>query len=531
MNASVRSLSGNRSIHGIVIGLGILAVTWELATWIVAGQDKLLFFAGIGIAVVAATVHIFNNWRSGFYIFVAWLMFEDLARKFLGNNMIIFFAKDFLVAVIYIACLIAKRRRQFDTIRFPFWLPLSVFFWLSVVQVLNPNSQSIFYGFLGLKLYFYYVPLMFIAYALVRTPEDLHRFMMFSVALAVVISAIGLYQETVNIHFLSPSNLAPELKDLGELTRVAPSTHELIHVPTGVFVSAGRFAQFLIVMWIVAMGELGYTFLSRRPGSKYAVLALGMVTACTMLCGTRHAIIFTAIGVLAMSAAFLWGAPWRWGQGHRLSKAIRRTFLVGAVSLLLLMEFSPSIFGANWDFFSETMNPMDPTSQFHGRVVEYPWVNLMKAFENPNWVLGNGTGTASLGMQYVAKALGVPTSNAGGVENGFGTLIVEMGILGPILWLAWSCAMLYFQWEIVRKMRETVYFPIAFAIFWYNFLMLIPLTYLTIEPYQNFVTNAYLWILTGIIFRLPQLAQMPQPVPISKRSRMALRFGMVSGSQ
>lgn len=513
----------------MVLVLGILVVTWELATWIVAGQDKLLILTGLAIALFAVTTYILNNWRSGFYIFIVWLMFEDLIRKFLGNNMLIFFAKDFLVAVIYLACFIAKRRRQFESFRPPFWLPMSLFFWLLVVQVFNPGSTSIFYGILGLKLYVYYLPLMFVSYALVRSPEDLNRFLRLSVALAAVISAIGLWQATVSVNFLSPASLAPELQELGRLTRVSPLTHQLIHAPTGVFVSMGRFGEFLILMWVVTMGALGYALLSRKAGARYSILALGLITASTMLCGERHAIIFMAFSMLTMSAAFLWGAPWGWGQGHRLSKAIRRAFLVGAASLLLLMEFSPTILGAHWAFFSETMDPTSSASEFHSRVVEYPWVNLEKAFAHPNWILGYGTGTASMGTQYVAKVLGAPPTTSGGVENGFGTLFIELGILGPLLWLAWTGTMLYFQWEIVRKLRQTVYFPIAFAIFWYSFLILIPLTYLTISPFQNFVNNSYLWIMTGIIFRLPQLAKMSEPVPMPKRAQLATHRTMPVG--
>src|SRR5208282_4312828 len=104
--------------------------------------------------------------------------------------------------------------------------------------------------------------------------------------------------------------LAPELQELGHLTRVTPLTHQLIHAPTGVFVSAGRFAEFLILMWIVAMGQLGYSLLTRSPHTKYAILALGLITGCTILSGVRHAIVFNAISALTMSAAFLWGAPW-----------------------------------------------------------------------------------------------------------------------------------------------------------------------------------------------------------------------------
>ena len=169
-------------------------------------EDSLLL-AGVGIGVLAATVYIFNDWHSGFYVFIVWLMFEDLARKFLGNNMAITFGKDFLVAVIYVSCLLARRRRQFESFRPPFWLSLSLFFWLAVVQVFNSRSPSLLYGLLGLKQYFYYLPLMFVAYALIRSPEKLNRFLKLSVALATVISLIGLWQETMDVDFFEPFKL------------------------------------------------------------------------------------------------------------------------------------------------------------------------------------------------------------------------------------------------------------------------------------------------------------------------------------
>jgi hypothetical protein len=64
----------------------------------------------------------------------------------------------------------------------------------------------------------------------------------------------------------------------------------------------------------------------------------------------------------------------------------------------------------------------------------------------------------------------------------------------------------------VLKLRQSIYFPVALAIFWYAFLLLIPFTYQGIVYYQNYVMNAYFWFLVGILFRLPVLAQKEQPV-------------------
>ena len=78
------------------VSLLLLAIwlAWEIGLRI-ASQDLTaiayvaLCFVGIGVAVT-----VLRNWRLGFYFFLVWLLFEDLVRKYLGNNMAIYFAKD-----------------------------------------------------------------------------------------------------------------------------------------------------------------------------------------------------------------------------------------------------------------------------------------------------------------------------------------------------------------------------------------------------------------------------------------------------
>jgi hypothetical protein len=500
------------------MGLGILALTWELCVWIYAGNDHVLILIGLVLAVTGITVYILNDWRSGFYVFLGWLLLEDLPRKFLGNNMTIYFAKDFLVGMTYVSWLMARRRRQFETFRPSFWVPLMLFFWLALIQVFNLWSPSLLYGALGMKLYFYYVPLMFVSYDLMRTPEDLNRFLTFSAVFGIVISSVGVIQSTIDINFLNPEKLAPELMALGNLKRISPITHRLVEAPTGVFVSAGRFGWYLIVVWILAVVTLSYFLLARRRGSFYAWLAIGTITAAVMLCGVRQAVIFVVGSALIMTAGFLWGAPLRQRQGRRLARALRYALVAAGAGLILLLQLSPQTFGANWAYFSETMSPYSTRSEIQSRIIQYPLSNLEMAFEHPRWLTGYGTGTNSLGVQYVGAVLHTPGLQVG-VENGMGNLIIEMGILGPILWTVWVFALLLASWRVVRQLRQSVYFPVAFGIFWYAFLLLVVMAFLTMDAYENFVSNAYLWMLVGILFRLPYLAQLPQPVPDPKGQR------------
>src|SRR5579862_7898482 len=82
-----------------------------------------------------------------------------------------------------------------------------------------------------------------------------------------------------------------------------------------------------------------------------------------------------------------------------------------------------------------------------------------------------------------------------------------MGILGAVLWVIFSASLLTHAWRAVKRTRRTVYFPVAFSIFWYAFLLLVPLTIMAISSYENYLINAYFWILIGMLFRLPHLAQ------------------------
>jgi hypothetical protein len=150
------------------------------------------------------------------------------------------------------------------------------------------------------------------------------------------------------------------------------------------------------------------------------------------------------------------------------------------------------------------------------------------AFDHERWVYGYGTGVSSLGSQYVSRFLDEPPPNIG-VESGYGALVIEMGLFGLLLWFFWVSAFLWSGWRIVKQLRQTVYFPIGFAIWWYSIVLLVLLMYLGMQAYQNFVNNAFLWLLTGVLFRLPKLAQMPQPVPAPKHARGMARWQLALG--
>ena len=242
--------------------------------------------------------------------------------KYLGNGTALFFGKDILAGLVYLSLFVTLRRRREQTFRPLFLLPLAVFVWLGAAQIFNPNSPSVVYGFLGFKLYFYYIPLMFVGYALIRSEEDLRKFLIVNAVLVSVISSLGILQAILGNSFLNPRVLAPELQDLGNLYKRNPLSGHLVSLPDSVFVSAGRYGLYLVLMTILMIGAAGYLVLSTEKNRKLISLVIALIGGSVLLNGSRGVVLYSLVSVLVLATAFLWGAPWRERQAHRSFKAV-----------------------------------------------------------------------------------------------------------------------------------------------------------------------------------------------------------------
>ena len=287
-------------MQGLLLLGGLLGIVWGLSNWIVTGSDSVLIMGAMSIALVIIVVTTLNDWRKGVFFFIFWLLFEDLARKYLGNGLILFFGKDVLAAITYLSLWRAKWRGEVAWFKPPFMVPLAMFFSLAFIQVFNTWTPSVLYGFLGLKLYFYYVPLVYAGYAFVRTAADLEQLLLYNVALGLVIALVGIVQSVVGLTFLNPSVLAPELEELGNLTRYSPLTHQAVPEPTSVFVSGGRFASYIILLVILALGLQAYFLLTRRRRAAYGFLGVGIAVVAAMQSASRGSLIYVTMSVLVL---------------------------------------------------------------------------------------------------------------------------------------------------------------------------------------------------------------------------------------
>jgi hypothetical protein len=503
-------------LNWAILLIGVVGA-YRLAQYVI--EDDIVGLAWVALSIVGATVVviILKSWRKGFYLFLGWLLFEDFARKFLGNNMIIFFAKDFLLLAVLISFFAAARRKEVQIFNPPFRLPLLILIWFGFMQMFNPGSTSIWFGLMGFKMFFYYVPLILIGYALLTSEADLRRFFTVNLVLAIVIISLGIAQSILGASFLNPALQADDLRALSTLYRVSASG-STAYRPNGIFVSAGRYANFIMVAWMFVLGFSGYLLLRHKRGRVLAFIALPITAAGAFLTTSRGSFMWGMINAVATSIAFVWGAPWRQGEVRRVFRSIQRVALGVGFGMVVLFYAYPDALMSRLAIYEETLSPSSASNELAHRGWTYPVENFLGAFTYDRWPYGYGIGTASLGTQYVTRIFNVKSPGVG-VESGFGTLVVEMGIVGLILWFFLSGAILVSAWKVVKKLKGSPCFPVGFVIFWYSFFLLLPATFGGMAAYEDFLLNAYFWLLLGVLFRIPSIALSAHSGAVARASR------------
>jgi hypothetical protein len=489
------------------LGFFFLAIfaAYEAAGAILADDLNSLALAVLLLAGGAVAIAVLKDWRRGLYLLFAWILFEDFVRKYLGNNMAIFFAKDALALLLYLSFFRARLAKRGEKFRIPFRIPLLLFFWCGLMQMFNPASTSIFFGILGIKIDFLYVPLIYVGYALIESEEHLRRFFSFASALFLIVAALGLAQSIIGPTFLNPSNLQEDIRELSTLYRVA-SSGAIAYRPTSVFVSAGRFQDFLQFAWLMSLGFGGYLLLRSRHGRTLAFTAASVVSAASLMSASKGVFLWILATALIFAAGFLWGAPWRQRQVTRVLLAMQRIALGVGLGIILLLTLFPEELGSRLLFYSDTLMPNSPMSELTVRTQTYPLQNLEYAFTFPRWPYGYGIGTCSLGMQYVIRFMHAELTHAC-VESGFGNLMLELGIVGLVLWIVLGLSIVITAWKVVKELRGTPWFPLSFTIWLYAIYLFFPQMFFGASAYQDFLLNAYLWLQLGILYRLRIIAK------------------------
>ena len=151
----------------------------------------------------AIVVAILNNWRRGVYFFLGWLLFEDFARKYLGNSMISILPNSILVAVVYLSFFAAyrrKREKDLQVIRPPFLTVMMVFVGRRPADVQSRINEHLLRHSGDEAATSTMCRCFLLGYAFMNSEADLRRFFHVNLGLMLVIIALGIAQIDFGAH-------------------------------------------------------------------------------------------------------------------------------------------------------------------------------------------------------------------------------------------------------------------------------------------------------------------------------------------
>jgi hypothetical protein len=466
--------------------------------WIaVPGPLSLSPFAVVlTLAFLAAVPYLLRNWRATLGVLLVWLVIEDLFRKFAGNDLRVYLAKDVIFVVLLIGLVLEPGFRQrwrdaTGATRFALYILVA---WALIMSVPGGSSDWRL-PVVGLRLDFMYAPLVVAGFALGSTRASLRRWLLIAAAIAAAVSVIGIIQATIGPSFLSPGTETPGLR--GDLFRYIGTTE--VFRPTATFVEAGRFASLAVLGLAISLAAVTLT------RGRHRVFAV----ACTVLNGGGVWVSGGRGGLVVAVALLLFAAtagPLAEGRlAMNRAVALIGGLLVGSIVLTALI---PGVVGARLEWYSETLDPRSPNSEWVARVESY--VENTSRGLAIGGLIGRGTGTESLGKQYLS---GNPDSIQGLylVEGGYASLAVEWGVIGVTLWVVWSVSWVVRQWRSISAARRHRSAAAGFVLLGWMLFFLFYGFVGGLQGFQNYVANAYFWLLSGFVFALPVAARDVDP--------------------
>ena len=207
----------------------------------------------------------------------------------------------FFVAPAYIGFMVMQRKDR----RVPvFWAPLLLTVFIALIQSMNPNLPNIFVALVGLKTYFWYIPMLALGYYFASSQRELSRFFRLVSLTAMVPAVVGIVQallmysghRDVALRFYGNAASAMTHDDVNLL--VSGTGVHLRRIPS-TFPFATQYYIYLAVMLCCSYawwrGFEHTDKLARRLGP--IRLAVTIVVA-AMLSGQRGAFLFVPLLVL-----------------------------------------------------------------------------------------------------------------------------------------------------------------------------------------------------------------------------------------
>lgn len=390
--------------------------------------------------------------------------------------------KDFLFVLPVYAVFVLFHLREFRNARIP--TPISLLFvilaTLVLLQTFNPSTRDLIGGAIGIKVWLLYIPLAYLASAMIIRAEDMVGFLRAATAVSLIPCGLGILQfamsstvgyEDTMIMFYG-KNAANATQGFTTFQMGA----DFFRIPS-TFSFVTQYSGYALMMLAIT-----YMHQSVEPHLGWRLFAKIMtvvVFIAAILSGARANFLFAPLLLLVI--LFL---------DAKLTRMAIWLLLGPFVMIVTLQTFGLNVFtiadrtgGLVTSYGSELIIP-----DLINSLVNYPF--------------GKGVGTntgASRNLLSAAENAALPPL----IEGYYAKAIIELGMLGLVVVLTTLFLITFYGLAIHRAARDPMARSCSAAITGFIIIMAIH----SFKGWQIDLDpiNVWYWILVGLLFRLPEL--------------------------
>jgi hypothetical protein len=449
----------------------------------------------LGIMVVCGAA---ARWKLAIQAALVLAIFEGAIRKwaFPGAGNLIYFGKDIILFGAYIGAFLDGKRSRVSDYR-----SLSVFLIAASAIVflasINPNQGSILGGGFGLKVYLWYLPLMWLIPSVFNTKEELVRFLRVLLLCMLPIGILGVFQFRAGPDSIL-NKYAQEASDSSNIAQFGDSEQIKARI-TGTFSYIAGYTTYLILCF-----SFIWPFLLSTIQKKYRALDFGiffLILLNMFMTGARATIVFDAIFLSLLLIAV--GNELR----ARVVKICFSLVLVGSVVFI-----SNSTVGDAYKIFSNRAQNADSLVERMG------WGLRPFTVMSQTGFFGAGAGVTHPARGPLQNALHIPPPvvEPPGMDFEPDQVLAELGCIGFLIWYAMRVALIIALWNTCQLLKDPFLKVLAFGGFAFH------LGHIYLSMVINHTAGIYYWFIAGFIYLLPKLEALASKSRLVRRSDSVL---------
>jgi hypothetical protein len=463
---------------GLVRGRPLLViVSILLAVLIAVAVVDGYIIQAIGLLTLASGLIVgLYRWRWSLYAFLIYMPVSGIPVILTYPRPELILIKDLLFIIPgYLGFVLASRRTGWRTKGVPTFA-LAALAFLVLIQAFNPALPNALVALLGIKVWLFYVPLIFLGYHLATSGPDLRRLLGIMSCAAIIPAVIGLIEAI--LLYAHQSKFVYSLYGAA----AAATTQEFVQNLTGGGMLPRVPSTFTFVfqyfMFTAAMIAVAYAWW-RTSGRRLAFLTWTLMVAASFTSGARGAFIMIPLLVLLIVAI-----------DGRLGRGVAPVLAVGSLAVGAIFLFG----GVPVDVFSQA-------GQIGAEEVGIGFlVGIRKALELT--VVGLGTGGATGAARYAAP-LQFISPMYGLSESWYVKSLLELGLAGLLLIVVVFGRIIFralaVHWRLTDPGIKSVSAALLAFLVW-TLLYASKGLYIDLDP-----TNAYLWLFSGVLLGLRNL--------------------------